>query len=159
MKTTDLIAQHLLDVHNGNNWTEVDLTGTLNDVSLKEATTVTSASPNTIATLLHHITYWNRVMVQRTKGIKVEVPESNGFDMQPLQTPSDWEALKQDNITSANELAEAIRNFDETKLEEPILPGYSSVYKNLQGSVEHVHYHLGQIVILKKLIKAEKVSL
>ena len=153
MKITELIAQHLLDVHEGNNWTEVDIASTLDDITLYEATMHTQASPNTIASLLHHITFWNRVMVQRTQGRVVQVNDANGYDHLPLQTGEDWQHLKDDNIQSARELANAIRQFDETKLLEPILPNYSTAYKNLQGSVEHVYYHLGQIVILKKLIR------
>jgi len=30
---------------------------------------------------------------------------------------------------------------------------YGSYYRNLQGIVEHHHYHLGQIVLLKKWIQ------
>ena len=153
MNITSLIAQHLIDVHEGNNWTEVDMTTTLKDVTLQEAITRTPASPNTIASLLHHITFWNRVMVQRAQGTAVQINDANGYDHPPLNTEADWQNLKSDNIQSAHELATAIRQFDEAKLLEPILPNYSTAYKNLQGSVEHVHYHLGQIVILKKLIR------
>ena len=157
MKLTTLIAQHIIDVHQGGNWTEVDLTTTLQDVTLKEAITRTQASPNTIASLLHHITFWNRVMVQRAQGTAVQINDANGYDHPPLNTEADWQNLKSDNIQSAHELATAIRQFDEAKLLEPILPNYSTAYKNLQGSVEHVHYHLGQIVILKKFIRNTSV--
>jgi len=157
MKITTLIAQHIIDVHQGGNWTEVDLTTTLQDVTLEEATTRTQASPNTIAALLHHITYWNRVMIQRAQGIAVQINGANGYDHPLLLTEEDWQDLKKDNIQSAHELATAITQFDETKLFYPILPGYFTAYKNLQGSVEHVHYHLGQIVILKKLIHSTSV--
>ena len=157
MNITSLIAQHLIDVHEGNNWTEVDITTTLQDVNLKEAITRTQASPNTIASLLHHITFWNRVMVQRAQGTAVQINDANGYDHPPLNAEADWQNLKSDNIQSAHELATAIRQFDEAKLLEPILPNYSTAYKNLQGSVEHVHYHLGQIVILKKLIRNTSV--
>ena len=153
MNITALIAQHIIEVHAGGNWTEVDITTTLQDITLPEATTRTLASPNTIASLLHHITFWNRVMVQRTQGVVVQVNNANGYDHPPLHTEEDWQNLKRDNIRSAHELAAAIRQFDEAKLLEPILPNYSTAYKNLQGSVEHIHYHLGQIVILKKLIR------
>lgn len=155
MKITDLIAQHILEVHEGNNWTEVDLTDTLQGISVGHAQQILQASPNTIAALLHHITYWNRVMVQRTVGVSVILPETNGYDVSILKTEKDWRLLKEDNLRSAHELANAIRNFDEEKLLEPIIPGYPTAYKNLQGSVEHVHYHLGQMVILKKLIESE----
>lgn len=35
-----------------------------------------------------------------------------------------------------------------------IVRAHSSTYRNLQGTVEHLHYHLGQILTLKTLIKA-----
>ena len=153
MNITALIAQHVIDVHEGNNWTEVNIVNTLKDVTVQEATTLTKASPNTIASLLHHISFWNRVMVKRTQGIAVAVNEANGYDVPPL-TEETWLALKEDNLRSAQELADAVKAFDESKLMDPIIPNYSSAYKNLQGAVEHIHYHLGQVVILKKLAKA-----
>jgi len=156
MKITELIAQHLLEVHEGNNWTEVDVTQTLRDVTRAEATYRTIASPNTIAALLRHLTFWNRVIVKRINGIRVEEPEDNGYFVPDLLEEADWEQLKADNLKSAHELAAAIRQFDVDALEQPILPEHSTAYRNLQGSVEHVHYHLGQMVILKKLIRAQQ---
>lgn len=153
MKILQLIANALLNVHNGNNWTDVTIESTLEDVTWKEAVTVTPASPNTIATLLHHISFWNRAVAQRGKGIKPLIGEDNGFDMPPLKNEKDWKALIKDNIASAKELAEVIRNFDETKLNKPILPRHSSAYSNFQGQVEHVHYHLGQMVMIKQLLR------
>jgi hypothetical protein len=154
MDITEYIAQHIIEVHEGNNWTEVNVRDTLQDVSVLEATTRTNASANTIAALLHHLTYWNRVMVQRIGGIDVAIPESNGFDVPLIQSEEEWTFLKEDNLTSAHELAAAVRSFPAHQLELPILPEYSTAYKNLQGTSEHVHYHLGQIVVLKQLIRA-----
>ena len=47
MKITALIAQHIIEVHEGGNWTEVNIKDTLEDVSYKEAVLVTKASYNT----------------------------------------------------------------------------------------------------------------
>jgi uncharacterized damage-inducible protein DinB len=150
MEITALIAQHLLEVHIGNNWTDIDLAATIADVTPEESITVTNASPNTIASLVHHITWWNRHMIGRMKGEEAPVPASNGYD---IPAGMSWQQLKEDNVDSAYELAAAIREYDIAKLALPIKEGYSSAYKNLQGTVEHVHYHLGQIVIIKKLIR------
>jgi hypothetical protein len=156
MKLSEAIAQHLLEVHEGNNWTEVDLAHILHDVTLAEATMLTAASPNTIASLVHHLTFWNRVMARRAQGIATDIGESNGFDAPALHTQADWEALRADNIRSAYELAAAIQDVKDLSFTTPILPNFSSVYKNLQGSVEHVHYHLGQLVILKNLVRSQQ---
>jgi hypothetical protein len=154
MQLTEAIAQHVLEVHEGNNWTEVAIVPTLQDVTWREATTLTPASPNTIASLLHHLTFWNRVMARRAQGLGTAVGPANGFDVPTIQNEADWEALQADNRQSAQELAAAIRSFDEAKLPAAILPTYGSAYKNLQGAVEHLHYHLGQLVLLKNLVRS-----
>jgi hypothetical protein len=50
-------------------------------------------------------------------------------------------------FTRISELPETIlwENFTSEK--------YGNYYRNLQGIIEHTHYHLGQIVIIKKMLK------
>jgi len=64
-----------------------------------------------------------------------------------------WEDLKERSIYSANQLAEAVIKFPEDRLFELTITGHSTYYKMLHGVAEHAHYHLGQIVLLKKLIR------
>ena len=90
--------------------------------------------------------------MQRIKGINPSVPETNGFDVNELKNENDWNELKEKTHQSFIQLADAVKNFPEEKLFETSPTGKSSYYKNFQGIVEHAHYHLGQIVILKKLI-------
>jgi uncharacterized damage-inducible protein DinB len=153
MKLTDHIAQHVIDVHTGDNWTDVNIKNTLENISLQEAVAVTNASVNTIAALLHHITFYNEVALERLKGNNPFIGSSNGFDVPDLNEEKDWMELKKRNVESAQNLAEAIKEFPETKLFEQILPGSSIVYKTLHGVIEHSHYHLGQIVIIKNLLR------
>ncbi|MGI4834569.1 MAG: DinB family protein [Janthinobacterium lividum] len=159
MHLSAAIAQHVLDVHTGGNWTEVDLAHTLADVTLAEANTRTPASANTLASLVRHLAFWNRVMARRAHGQPTEINRANGFDAgPPLGTEADWQALRADLTCSGQELAAAIRAVPDEQLPAAILPGYSSAYKNLQGAVEHLHYHLGQLVILKNLVRARPAA-
>lgn len=153
MKKTELIAQHLTDVHLGNNWTSVAIADTISDISWQEAFAAVPFSPNTIASLLNHIGYWNGVVAERGRGLTPVIAGHNGFEV-PEATPLHWEVLKEGLFRSAQELAEVIRGFDEEKLEASVLPGHSSAYKNFQGQVEHAHYHLGQIVMIKKYLRS-----
>jgi hypothetical protein len=155
MYLPDSIAQHVLDVHAGNNWTEVDLAHTLSDVTLAEATTLTPGSPNTIAALVRHLVFWNQVMARWASGQPTQVLDDNGFAGPDLATEADWHNLQAALWRSAEELAAAIRRVPVEQLAEPILPAYSSTYKNLQGAVEHLHYHLGQLVIIKNLVRSQ----
>jgi len=150
------IAQHLIDVHRGGSWTGIDLTSTLKDISRAQAVTRTPFSPNSIAMLVHHITFWNRIIALRGQGIEPVISPDNGMNVAPLASQKDWEALKTDNIHSAEELATIIEGYDIGNLFNPILPGHTSAYRNFQGQVEHVHYHLGQIFLIKKYLHKDQ---
>ena len=153
MKLTDHIAQHITDVHIGDNWTDVNIKNTLQNVSWQEAVTVTISSANTIAALLYHITFYTKIVLERLKGNKPFISDANGFDMAVLNTENDWLDLQRKNYQSAQNLAETVKQFPEEKLFEPVISGSSTAYKTLHGVIEHTHYHLGQIVIIKNLIK------
>ena len=156
MKINHEIAQHITDCFDGENWTGVNIADTLKDVSWQQAQQRTTASQNTIASLLHHIFYWNGIMMQRINGINPTVPETNGFDVNELRNDNDWNELKEKAHQSFIQLANAVKNFPDEKLFATSPTGKSSYYKNFQGIVEHAHYHLGQMVILKKLILNNK---
>jgi uncharacterized damage-inducible protein DinB len=153
MKITELIAQHITEVFEGGNWTEVNIKDTLADVSYKEATTVTRASSNTIASLVHHLSFYNDVVMQRLSGIDPVIGEANGFDVAPIENENDWLKLKERNMLSAQQLVSAVREFPEVKVFEVTVTGHSTYYKTLHGIAEHAHYHLGQIVLLRKLTR------
>jgi uncharacterized damage-inducible protein DinB len=158
MKITEFIAQHITEVHEGGNWTEVNIKDTLADVGYEEATTVTRASYNTVAALVHHLSFYNDVVIQRLSGNDPDISESNGFDMAEIKNENDWIQLKKRNTQSAQQLASAVREFPEGKIFELTVTGHATHYKTLHGVIEHAHYHLGQIVLLKKLIRQTKLQ-
>ena len=144
MKITQLIAAHLQEAFEGNNWSDVNVKDTLDGITFRQATHVTNASPNTIK--------------QRLQGIEPEISAANGFDLQPITSEHDWVQLKKNAFDTVNELASAIRDFPDERLPEESPVGKGSFYKKLQGVIEHNYYHLGQIVILKNLIKKSQVD-
>jgi hypothetical protein len=150
------IAQHVLDVHEGDNWTEVNIKNTLQDVSFEQALLVTPVSPNSIAMLVHHLAFYNEVVLQRLLGSFPPIPPSNGFDAPIVSSESQWQDLQQKLFISAHALAEGILQFPEDRLFDITAAGYNTAYKNLHGIAEHAHYHLGQIVILKNWHRSRK---
>ncbi|RNI35777.1 DinB family protein [Hanamia caeni] len=158
MKITQLIAAHLQEAFEGNNWSDVNVKDTLDGITFRQATHVTNASPNTIAALLYHMTFYNKAIKQRLQGIEPEISAANGFDLQPITSEHDWVQLKKNAFDTVNELASAIRDFPDERLPEESPVGKGSFYKKLQGVIEHNYYHLGQIVILKNLIKKSQVD-
>ena len=153
MKITSLIAKHIKEVFDGTNWTEIGIADTLADLTFEEATTVTQASRNTIASLVYHVKFYNDVVLQRLQGVSPHINDYNGFDMPELKSEGEWKQLIADAHQSFETLAAAAENFPEERLEELTPNGEASYYKNLHGIAEHAHYHLGQMIILKKLTR------
>lgn len=153
MPLTSNIAQHIQEAFTKGNWSEVSLTDTLAGVNYTDATTVTTGSLNSIAALLYHLTYYNEIIFERLRGNIISINNSNGFDLPAIENEEDWQQLQQRCTDSVNSLVNAVKKFPEEKLFDSIIPGYPTVYKTLHGIAEHAHYHLGQILVLKKLLK------
>ncbi len=153
MDIHQMIATHLQEAFEGNNWSDVNVKDTLHGITFAEATTVTPASPNTIATLLYHMTFYNKAICERLMGNEPAINEANGFDAPPLTGEQSWLQLKNEAFIAAGRLVDCIRNFPDKRLTEENPPGKGTFYKKLHGVIEHNYYHLGQIVILKNLVR------
>ncbi len=158
MKINEQIAQHLLDVNQGANWTDVNIKDTLEGVSYKEAGAITKASTNTIAGLLHHISFYNDIVKERLWGNYPPINQLNGFDMERIKNEGDWAKLKEKCLQSARDLASEVKKFPEEKLFNLTANGHGTYYKMLHGVIEHAHYHLGQMVLLKNLIRQKNLQ-
>jgi len=101
-----------------------------------------------------HFIFYNEIVFILYLVINPEIDEINGFNVPAIKNEHDWQQLKDAVFASAVNLADAVRNFPEERLNDLTVTGHSTYYKTLHGITEHAHYHLGQIVMLKKLIGA-----
>lgn len=152
MKVQEEVARHIMEVYEGN-WSAINMEDLLADINWQEATAKVPGLDNTIAKLLNHITFYNEIIIERLHGHSPEINEANGFDAAPISNDEDWEMLKQRNFESFAVLAGAARKLKPERLSQPIIPGKTQTYKSLHGVVEHAFYHMGQIMVLKKLIR------
>ena len=152
MNTTAQIAKHFRDVHFGGNWTASNLKDTLKDVSWQQATTPVH-SFNTIAALVYHTNYFVSAVLKVLQGGQLDAHDKYSFDCPPIQSAEDWEALVNKTWTEAENFAKLIEQLPDSKLEETFInEKYGNYYRNLHGITEHMHYHLGQIVLIKKIL-------
>ena len=157
MKLTEQIAKHFREVHFGGNWTSVNLKETLADVSWQQATTKVS-SFNTIATLVFHTNYYVGAVSKVLQGEPLNAKDQYSFEHPPIQSQEDWEGLLKKTWDEAERFVTLSEQLPEHQLEETFVDEkYGNYYRNIHGIIEHTHYHLGQIVLIKKLLK-EKVK-
>jgi hypothetical protein len=155
MKTTTQIAAHVRALHFGGNWTDVNLKDTLSDVDWQQAT-IKINSFNTIAALVYHINYFIDAVIPVLQGRNLDASDKFSFNHPPIESQEDWDNLMYKIWTDAETLAILIEKLPDSTLWEDFWEDkYGNYYKNLQGIVEHSHYHLGQIVLVKKMILQE----
>jgi hypothetical protein len=152
MNTCSQIAKHLRDVHFGGNWTCSNFKDTLSGVSWQQATTKVY-SFNTIAALTFHVNYFVAALLKVLEGGPLDANDKFSFDHPPVSSAEDWQRLLDKVWNEAERLAVLIEQFPDEKLEEDFCDKkYGSYYRNFHGIIEHMHYHLGQIVLIKKII-------
>jgi uncharacterized damage-inducible protein DinB len=152
MSTTKQIAKHIRDVHFGGNWTCVNLKDTLADITWEQAT-ATAYGLNSIAKLLFHINYYISTIVKVLQGGPLDAHDKFSFDCPLIQSQQDWDELRNKAWADAEILAGLTEQLPAEKLTEYFTDQkYGSYFRNLQGVIEHSHYHLGQIAVIKKIL-------
>ena len=152
MKLTEQIANHFREVHFGGNWTSVNLKESLADVNWQQATTKVYTL-NTIAALVYHTNYYVSAVLKVLVGEPLYANDKNSFDHPPIQSQEDWEQLLNKTWDDAESFASLVAQLPESKLWETFtLEKYGNYYRNIHGIIEHTHYHLGQIVLIKKIL-------
>ena len=150
------ISKGLRDVYFGGNWTGVNVKDTLEGISWEDAVARVDHL-NTIATLVFHINYYVTPVLSVLQGGALQASDKLSFDLPPIRSEEDWRSLVTKTLTDAELLASQIEQVDEAILEKEFAgPAYGSYYRNLTGIIEHTHYHLGQITLIRKILQEEK---
>ncbi|MDQ6843006.1 MAG: DUF1572 domain-containing protein [Bacteroidota bacterium] len=158
MALVEQIAKHFREVYFGGNWTSINLKDTLAEVTWREAITKVH-NLNTIATLVFHINYYAEPVLKVLQGEPLNASDKLSFDLQPINSAQDWQNLVIKALTEAELLGVQIEKLDEVKLFEDFADHkYGNYYRNIHGIIEHTHYHLGQISLIKKILRKTKAA-
>ena len=146
------IARQAREYFFGKNWTWVNLQKTLSDVDREKATRQVHGF-NTIATLVFHIGYYFDAQTRVMEGKPLDASDKASFHHPPIESNTDWQLLVARLFETANRWIALVEAFDDRKLSETFLEEkYGNWYRNFCGAIEHAHYHLGQIVLIKKMV-------
>ncbi len=155
MNTPLLLAKHFREIHTGGNWTTTNLKDTLADVTWEEAQKSISGL-NSIAVLTYHVTYYVGVLLKVLEGGPLDAKDEYSFQLPAIASEAEWKQLVANALTTAEKVAVLIEQLPEERLSEPFTDEkYGNYYRNIAGIIEHMHYHLGQISLLKKLGRIE----
>jgi hypothetical protein len=87
------------------------------------------------------------------KGGALDAHDSKSYDCPPLDSEEMWQQLTTKLFSDAEAIASIIEQWPESKWNEPFIDGkYGTMYRNIAGVIEHTHYHMGQIALIKKML-------
>ncbi|MCK7590001.1 DUF1572 domain-containing protein [Subsaxibacter sp. CAU 1640] len=125
----------------------------VSNVTLDDATKKIG-SLNTIALLTFHIHYYVAGVLKVLEGGSLEISDKFSFDIKPNFSKDDWELLKSNLWNDAERFATLVEQIPDSKLNDVFVDAkYGTYLRNIDGMIEHCYYHLGQIVLIKKLLK------
>lgn len=152
MNLSAQIAKHFREVYFGGNWTSSNLKDHVANLTWQQATTQVY-SFNSIATLVFHMNYYVGAVLKVLHGGPLDAKDKYSFDHPPILSLEDWEKLLDKTWADAENFASLVEQLPENKLWENLAgEKYGNYYTNIHGIIEHNHYHLGQIVLIKKIL-------
>jgi hypothetical protein len=156
MKLATQIANQVREVLLNGTWVASNFKTELKDLTWQQATTKIR-SLNTIAALTFHIHYYINGLIKVLKGGSLDIKDKYSFDAPPIISQKDWEHLLNNLWIDAETFATFVEQMPDKQLMSPFVDEqYGNYYRNIQGIIGHSYYHLGQIVLIKKLLQNDK---
>ncbi|WP_046756211.1 DinB family protein [Kordia jejudonensis] len=155
MKISTQVAKHFRDVFFGGNWTASSVQQILESVTWEQATTKVY-DLNTICTLTFHIHYYVAAVLRVFQGETLQAKDAHSFDHPELNSQAEWDTFIATVLADATMFSTALEQLPEDCFDQPFTDEkYGSYYRNIHGIIEHTHYHLGQISLIKKILDSK----
>ncbi|WP_250252316.1 DUF1572 domain-containing protein [Chryseobacterium sp. Marseille-Q3244] len=127
----------------------------LSDITWEHAV-MKVGSLNTIAMLTFHIDYYIAGLVHVFEGGDLEIKDKYSFDLAPIESQEQWENLLNKLWRDSEKFIALLEKMPDSKLNETFVDEkYGSYQRNIDGMIEHAYYHLGQVTLIKKLLKEQ----
>lgn len=109
---------------------------------------------NTIAVLAQHIHYYINGILNVFKGGNLDIRDQFSFDFAPITSQNQWETFLVQFWNDAEEFASFVEKMSDEQLNRSFVDEkYGTYLRNIDAMIEHSYYHLGQVVLLKKMIQ------
>lgn len=152
MKSAQQLARRLREVILNGTWiANTNYKNELHRLPLAIATTKIGEL-NTIAILAQHIHYYIAGITNVLKGGALDIRDKYSFNFPELTSQQQWDDVLHKFFADAEEMAALIEQIPDEMLNSVFTDEkYGTYRRNIEGMIEHSYYHLGQIVLLKKL--------
>ncbi len=152
METGQQLAQRFLELFEGKWIANTNYQEQLAGISWQQSIQQIGAF-NSIAALTFHIRYYINGLNEVFAGGDLTIRDQYSFDLPEISSEADWEQLREALFSSAATFSKHLEQMTIQQLEGPFVKEqYGSYRRNIEGIIEHGYYHLGQVVLVRKMI-------
>ena len=143
------------EIYNGSPWYGETVDAKLKDVSDENAFVQPFGNAHSVGELVSHMIYWRKALISRLEGDQSFSPsvesDENWIHVDTLKKAG-WKKIMDDFVQSQKKITSLLPKQTDNFLEEEYSKGGTFEYL-IQGIIDHDVYHLGQIGLVKKLIR------
>jgi uncharacterized damage-inducible protein DinB len=147
------ILKTLSDLYDGSPWTDLSILGVVGDLTAEQASAKPIAQMHSVWEYLNHIIYW-RMMLARIMSGQAGRQEGDVADFEQIGDTS--EAAWRETLSRLERCQETfmgvVSKVCDGKLDALDQSFRATYYELIQGTVQHDAYHLGQAMIVKKIV-------
>ena len=150
MSAKNVINEQFNACYDENNWF-VSLKSVLDGVTAEQADWSPEGTGNSIRETINHLSFWNERWLQRYRGELNEPQDVDNNTTFESHTAS-WDAALEKLFGVMDEWRDHLNAIDDKKLESPVNAQYAAPWHSpLAQQNIHNAYHIGQILLLRKL--------
>ncbi|UOY07784.1 DUF1572 domain-containing protein [Muricauda sp. SCSIO 64092] len=127
----------------------------LEDLTWTEATKKVE-NFNSISSITFHINYYLSGVMDVFKGGDLTIRDKYSFDAPKINSEREWNLRKEKLVKDSEDFIQLVWNMEPQRLMDVFVKEeYGSYYRSIDVIIEHTYYHLGQIILIKKKIRAK----
>jgi len=155
MNEVELVADQVASAYRDGAWPEVSVRDLLRGLAAADASAHPIAGAHSAWEIALHLGFWHDAVRRRLAGEAVEYTKDEDWPEPASPTEANWRAAL-DGVDEAHEaLVQTVRGLAPERLSERVVGRDFTVYFMLHGVPQHDLYHGGQVVMLKKALRAK----
>jgi uncharacterized damage-inducible protein DinB len=131
-------------------WYGPALVEVLKDVDARRAAARAGGTTHSIWQVVLHLAYGQQVVLRRVRGENAAWDLTADWPEPRDASEAEWERTIEALAAGEEVLRREVARLPAGDLDVRIMPDGTSLYVNLQGYVQHLAYHAGQIAVLRK---------
>jgi uncharacterized damage-inducible protein DinB len=150
MSEIERLTELVRRAYEGDAWHGPSLREALEGVDAKQAAARPIGAAHSIWELALHVSGWNDVVRRRLAGETIDEPDEGDWPQPTDTSDAAWARTRNELARRSAALVEAIASLADADLDAEASEREGSTYVRLHGILHHIHYHTGQISLLKK---------